>query len=105
MQTQTHIQTNNIQLHVTQAGPEDGQLVILLHGFPEFWWGWRNQIDALAEVGHRDLRRELLQEALARVLAQPLPHGGILGQPSASRAPSLPRDSPLVDVFSILAHS
>ena len=53
MQTQTHIQTNNVQLHVTQAGPEDGQLVILLHGFPEFWWGWRKQIDALAEAGYR----------------------------------------------------
>ena len=53
MQTQTHIQTNNIQLHVTQAGPEDGQLVILLHGFPEFWWGWRKQIDVLAEAGYR----------------------------------------------------
>lgn len=52
MQTQTHIQTNNIQLHVTQAGPEDGKLVILLHGFPEFWWGWRKQIDVLAEAGY-----------------------------------------------------
>ena len=54
MQTQTHIQTNNIQLHVTQAGPEDGQLVIFLHGFPEFWWGWRKQIDVLAEAGYRE---------------------------------------------------
>ena len=31
------IATNGIQLHVMQAGPEDGPLVILLHGFPEFW--------------------------------------------------------------------
>lgn len=49
----TFIQTNGVQLHVQQAGPADGQLVILLHGFPEFWYGWRHQIDALAAAGFR----------------------------------------------------
>ncbi len=47
------IKTNGVQLHVVQAGPSDGPLVILLHGFPEFWYGWRRQIDALAEQGFR----------------------------------------------------
>ncbi|MVM28934.1 alpha/beta fold hydrolase [Spirosoma sp. HMF4905] len=42
-----------VRLHVVQAGPVDGPLVILLHGFPEFWYGWRQQIDALAEAGFR----------------------------------------------------
>ena len=49
----TTITTNGIKLHVVQAGPEDGPLVILLHGFPEFWYGWRNQIDYLAGKGYR----------------------------------------------------
>lgn len=44
---------NGIQLHIVQAGPPDGPLVILLHGFPEFWYGWKNQIDDLAERGFR----------------------------------------------------
>jgi pimeloyl-ACP methyl ester carboxylesterase len=35
-----------------QAGPADGPLVILLHGFPEFWYGWQHQIDALAQAGY-----------------------------------------------------
>jgi epoxide hydrolase 4 len=35
------------------AGPEDGPAVILLHGFPEFWYGWRRQITPLAEAGFR----------------------------------------------------
>lgn len=40
-------------LHARCAGPEDGTVVILLHGFPEFWYGWRNQIGALASAGYR----------------------------------------------------
>ncbi|GAA4409836.1 epoxide hydrolase EphM [Nibrella viscosa] len=47
------IPTNGIRLHVVQAGPVDGPLVILLHGFPEFWYGWRRQITVLAEAGYR----------------------------------------------------
>lgn len=47
------IQTNGLTLHTVMAGPEDGPLVILLHGFPEFWYGWRRQIPALAEAGFR----------------------------------------------------
>ncbi|MBX2998507.1 MAG: alpha/beta hydrolase [Caldilineaceae bacterium] len=46
------VKTNGVRLHVVQAGPEDGPLVILLHGFPEFWYGWRRQIPALAEAGY-----------------------------------------------------
>lgn len=42
---------NGVTLHVAEAGPEDGPLVVLLHGFPEFWYGWRYQIGALAEAG------------------------------------------------------
>ena len=49
----TTIKTNDVNLHVVQAGPQDGPLVILLHGFPEFWYGWKEQIPALAEAGFR----------------------------------------------------
>jgi epoxide hydrolase 4 len=47
------VPTNGIRLHVVQAGPADGQPVVLLHGFPEFWYGWRKQIPALAAAGFR----------------------------------------------------
>lgn len=46
------IKTNGVNLHVVQAGPKDGELVILLHGFPDFWYGWHKQIDFLAEQGY-----------------------------------------------------
>ena len=49
------IPTNGITLHTVAAGPEDGPLVLLLHGFPEFWYGWRRQIPALAAAGFRVL--------------------------------------------------
>ncbi len=44
--------TNGVNLHVVMAGPKDGPLVIMLHGFPEFWYGWRRQIPALAAAGY-----------------------------------------------------
>ena len=44
---------NPVRLHVVQAGPTDGPLLILLHGFPEFWYGWKQQIIPLAERGFR----------------------------------------------------
>jgi epoxide hydrolase 4 len=39
------------RLHYVEAG--DGPLVVLLHGFPEFWYGWRQQIQPLAAAGFR----------------------------------------------------
>ncbi|WP_323134327.1 alpha/beta fold hydrolase [Tellurirhabdus rosea] len=51
--TSRYIDTNSIKLHLMEAGPADGPLVILLHGFPEFWYGWRKQIEALAAAGYR----------------------------------------------------
>jgi pimeloyl-ACP methyl ester carboxylesterase len=48
-----HVPTNGLRLHVVQCGPEDGLLVMLLHGFPEFWYAWRNQIEVLAAAGFR----------------------------------------------------
>jgi pimeloyl-ACP methyl ester carboxylesterase len=49
----TSVATNSIRLNVAQAGPANGPLMILLHGFPEFWYGWRKQIPALAAAGFR----------------------------------------------------
>lgn len=48
-----YIQTNGIKLHVAVSGPKDGELVVLLHGFPEFWFSWRKQIRVLADAGYR----------------------------------------------------
>ena len=65
------IKTNGVTLHVVQAGPKDGPLAILLHGFPEFWYGWEKQIEALTAAGYRiwmpDQRGYNLSEKPVRV--------------------------------------
>jgi pimeloyl-ACP methyl ester carboxylesterase len=40
-----------VRLHYVEAG--EGPLVLLLHGFPQFWYEWRHQIPALVEAGFR----------------------------------------------------
>ena len=47
------VRTNGVTLHTVQAGPANGRLLILLHGFPEFWYGWRAQIGYFANLGWR----------------------------------------------------
>ncbi len=42
-----------VALHAVAAGPPGGPVVVLLHGFPEFWYGWRRQIGPLAKGGFR----------------------------------------------------
>lgn len=46
---------HGVELGYVEAGPADGPPVLLLHGFPEFSFGWRRQIPALAAAGFRVL--------------------------------------------------
>ena len=60
---------NGIRLHYVEAGSGD-KLVILLHGFPEFWYSWRKQLDALSGSFHvvaLDLRGFNLSDKPSRV--------------------------------------
>jgi epoxide hydrolase 4 len=43
-----YIQINGMRMHYVQAGAAD-RLLLLLHGFPEFWYSWRHQIARLSE--------------------------------------------------------
>src|SRR5207244_9383252 len=46
-----HADLGDVRLHYVEAG--SGPLVVLLHGFPGYWYTWRHQIPALAEAGFR----------------------------------------------------
>jgi pimeloyl-ACP methyl ester carboxylesterase len=45
------------RFHLAEQG--EGPLVLLIHGFPQFWWSWRYQIPALAEAGYRAVALDL----------------------------------------------
>ena len=46
------IATNGIEMRIAEAGPADGPLVVLCHGFPESWYSWRHQLPVLAAAGY-----------------------------------------------------
>ncbi|MDQ1708253.1 MAG: hypothetical protein QOJ88_1464 [Pyrinomonadaceae bacterium] len=67
--THGYAQVNGVRLHYTESGAGDN-LVILLHGFPEFWYSWRHQLTALGETYHvvaPDMRGYNLSDKPARV--------------------------------------
>ncbi len=51
------IKSNGIKLNVVEQG--QGPLVLLCHGFPESWYSWRHQMDALAAAGFRAVAPDL----------------------------------------------
>jgi epoxide hydrolase 4 len=70
-----YAELDTVRLHYVEAG--EGPLVVLLHGFPEFWFAWRDQIDALATAGFRvvapDMRGYNLSSKPAGVASYALP--------------------------------
>lgn len=55
--THRTVSANGCRFHIAEAG--DGPLVLMLHGFPEFWWAWRNQLASLPEAGFRAVAMDL----------------------------------------------
>ena len=52
-----YLTTNGIRMFAIEEGT--GPLVLLVHGFPEFWWSWRHQLPVLAEAGYRAVAIDL----------------------------------------------
>jgi pimeloyl-ACP methyl ester carboxylesterase len=55
--THRDISANGVRLHAAEIG--EGPLVLLLHGFPQFWWTWRSQLTAVADAGFRVVAPDL----------------------------------------------
>lgn len=56
------VSANGARFHCVEGvHPEApaGPLVVLLHGFPQFWWAWRHQLPALTEAGYRVVAMDL----------------------------------------------
>lgn len=57
-----YVAANGARFHVAESAPEGAPappLVVLLHGFPEFWWAWRAQLPVLAAAGYRAVAMDL----------------------------------------------
>ena len=48
-----HECVGDIRLHYVTGGPDDGEMVVLLHGWPQTWYTWRHVMPPLAEAGYR----------------------------------------------------
>ncbi len=108
------VTANGIRFHALAAGPADGPLVLLLHGFPELARSWRHQLPALAAAGFRAVAPDLrgygrterrgpydtatlagdvagLVTALGAPSAAVVAHdwGGVIGWSAAARHPSV----------------
>ncbi|WP_018654100.1 alpha/beta fold hydrolase [Actinomadura flavalba] len=55
--THRAVTAGGTRFHVAEAG--EGPLVLLLHGFPQFWWSWHHQIESLAAAGYRAVAVDL----------------------------------------------
>ena len=51
------VTANGTRFHVAESG--DGPLVLMLHGFPQFWWTWRRQLASLPDAGFRAVAPDL----------------------------------------------
>ncbi|MGH9881877.1 MAG: alpha/beta fold hydrolase, partial [Pyrinomonadaceae bacterium] len=47
-----YAQLSDVRLHYAECGAENHELVLLLHGFPEFWYSWRHQLPVLGQRYH-----------------------------------------------------
>jgi pimeloyl-ACP methyl ester carboxylesterase len=54
-----YVVTNGIRLYCCEAGPLDGPLVLLFHGFPELAYSWRAQVEALGDAGYHVVAPDL----------------------------------------------
>jgi pimeloyl-ACP methyl ester carboxylesterase len=68
--------TNGVMLNAVAAGPHEGPLVILLHGFPEFWYGWRHQIEPLRRLAFGSYQATSGTRPFASFKTGPLPASG-----------------------------
>jgi pimeloyl-ACP methyl ester carboxylesterase len=53
-----YVDAGGLRTHVALAGPEDGQPLLLVHGWPQHWWCWRYVIEPLART-HRVIAADL----------------------------------------------
>lgn len=67
-----YIEVNGVRLHYVSAG--DGTLMLFLHGFPEFWYAWRNQLQEFGR-DHLAIAPDMRGYNLSEKPAEPKAYG------------------------------
>ena len=67
------VETNGVRLPIVLAGGHAGIPAILLHGFPDFWCGWRHQVSPRVEAGYRQIMPDQGGYSLSENQRKPVP--------------------------------
>jgi len=51
--------SNGVKIHYATYGKQDGPLIVMVHGFPDFWYTWRDQMQVLGDAGYRCVAMDL----------------------------------------------
>lgn len=51
--------SNGVKIHYASYGPQDGPVIVMVHGFPDYWYTWRAQMEALGKAGFRTVALDL----------------------------------------------
>jgi pimeloyl-ACP methyl ester carboxylesterase len=51
--------SNGVKIHYASYGKTDGPLIVMVHGFPDFWYTWRDQMQVLGDAGYRCVALDL----------------------------------------------
>jgi epoxide hydrolase 4 len=55
----SYADSNGVKIHYASYGPKDGSVIVMVHGFPDFWYTWRAQMEALGDAGFRTVALDL----------------------------------------------
>lgn len=51
--------SSGVKIHYASYGPKDGPVIVMVHGFPDYWYTWRAQMEALGQAGFRTVALDL----------------------------------------------
>ncbi len=54
-----YVDSGGVKIHTASFGPKTGPVVVMVHGFPDFWYTWRHQMQFLANAGYRCVALDL----------------------------------------------
>uniref|UniRef100_A0A804J785 AB hydrolase-1 domain-containing protein n=1 Tax=Musa acuminata subsp. malaccensis TaxID=214687 RepID=A0A804J785_MUSAM len=61
----SYLETRGLSLHIAHVGKGELGAVLFIHGFPEIWYSWRHQMNAVAKAGFKAIAPDLRSYGLS----------------------------------------